>query len=62
MRKHQSVQKHYDSADRNNLTHIAYLDPKTDMLADASGLIYVNMMSRVLIQMLQNVRADYPWE
>lgn len=31
-------------------------------LAYASGLIYVNMTSRVLIQMLQNVRADYLWE
>lgn len=32
------------------------------MLACASLLIYVNMTSHVLIQMLQNVRADYLWE
>lgn len=47
------------------MSYIAYLDPKTNKEAEevnASGLIYVNTTSHVLIQMLQNVRADYLWE
>lgn len=37
-------------------------DKQESVLADDSGLIYVNMASHVLIQMLQNVKADYLWE